>query len=152
MIYKLALKKTPMRAKEAKAYYGFTIKSPSDLYDLVRKLLKGEAQEVFLTFCLNVRLEVIGYVEVARGGIDYCLVDPKVVFGAALLSGAPNIILVHNHPSGDPSPSPDDIALTRRIKNGAQILGLTLVDHIIVAADLFESLSANGVMEKLALE
>lgn len=149
MIYKMTLKKVPYRAREAKLYYGAVIKEPSEVFTLAHKLLKGQAQEVFMCFHLNVRNIVIGFTEVARGGIESCQVDPRVLFGSALLAGASSIILVHNHPSGEPVASPDDIALDKRLRSGAKILGLTFLDHLIIVDGGYSSMAESGYIDSL---
>jgi DNA repair protein RadC len=75
---------------------------------------------------------VIGYYEVSRGTLDSTLVHPREVFKAAILANAAAIILTHNHPSGDPTPSPDDLALTQRLVQAGQIIGIDVLDHVIV--------------------
>jgi DNA repair protein RadC len=86
--------------------------------------------------------EIIGYTETARGSIDRCPVDPRCVFRAAITAGALAIIVAHNHPSGDRSPSREDRRLTERLRAGTELLGIGLLDHVIVTKTKFRSVPA----------
>ncbi len=120
-------------AAEDRAVYETTIRTPDDVGQIASHVLAGEDQEVVLAFYLNIKNKVLGFSEVARGGLDICHVDPRVVFRAAVLQGAAAIILVHNHPSGDPQPSGEDFELTKRLIKAGEILGIELLDHVVVA-------------------
>jgi len=124
--------------------YGASVRSPSDVARIAQLLIGDSAQEHFLVFLLDVRNRVIGYSEVARGGIDTCPVDPRVVFRTAVATGASALAAVHNHPSGTPEPSTDDILLTRRLKEAGELLGIQLLDHVIVTDTGTTSLRERG--------
>jgi DNA repair protein RadC len=94
--------------------------------------LQDQPGEVFAILCMSTKRRVIAYHEVSRGTLDATLVHPREVFKAALLANAAAIILTHNHPSGDPSPSADDVQLTRRLVDAGALLGVDVLDHIIV--------------------
>lgn len=149
-IYKLELRRRLCRVKEAEGLYNKLITDPVEISSLAGRLLKGEAQEVFLGFYFNTHNRIIGYTEIGRGGFDACPVDPKVLFSSALLAGATAIILVHNHPSsGNPVPSPDDIALTERVDRGSKLLGMVLMDHLVIGDDgSYVSLAERGLIPK----
>jgi DNA repair protein RadC len=85
---------------------------------------------------------------VAEGAVDLCPVDPREVFGAALRERGSAVVIAHNHPSGDPEPSPEDIALTKRLAQAGAVLGVPVLDHIIVgsANGLFVSLAERGFL------
>jgi DNA repair protein RadC len=85
--------------------------------------------------CLTSKLYLIGCHEVSRGSVDSTPVEPREVFKAAVLVNASAIVLVHNHPSGDPSPSAADLALTARIREAGELLGIELLDHVIIGHD-----------------
>jgi DNA repair protein RadC len=89
-------------------------------------------QEHFLALFLSNRSEVLALHEVSLGGLAATMVDPRVVFSGALLAGAAAMIMIHNHPSGDPEPSELDIALTKQIVGGARLLGINVLDHVII--------------------
>ena len=96
------------------------------------RLLQDEPGEVFAILCLSTKHRVIAYHEVSRGSLDSTLVHPREVFKAALLANAAAIVLAHNHPSGDPTPSPDDMTLTRRLVDAGRLLGVDVLDHIVI--------------------
>jgi DNA repair protein RadC len=95
-------------------------------------LLEHEVCEVGYVLCLTSKLDLIGYHEVSRGSLDSTLMHPREVFKAAVLLNAAGVVLVHNHPSGNPSPSADDIALTARIQEAGKLMGIELLDHVII--------------------
>lgn len=93
---------------------------------------------------LNNRMRVLGHTMVSIGGANECLAHPREVFRAAIIGSAISIAMVHNHPSGDPSPSEADIRLTRRMLEVGKIVGITLVDHLVMAGDKHCSLRELG--------
>lgn len=95
-------------------------------------LLEPETCEVGYVLCLTTRMDLIGYHEISRGSVDSTPMYPREVFKAAVLVNAASIILMHNHPSGDPSPSSVDCALAERIREAGVILGIEVLDHIII--------------------
>jgi DNA repair protein RadC len=129
-----------------------TVKSADDAVKTALSIfdfLRYETQEVFCVLHLDPALNVIGYHEAFRGGIDNCIVDNKVIFRAALLSGAVSIILVHNHPSGNVKPSKADSDITIRIKEAATYLNIKLLDHIIVSTTGSYSFEQEGNLRGL---
>lgn len=129
---------------EAVEPYGASVRSPSDVARIAQLLVGDSAQEHFLVFLLDVRNRVLGFSETSRGGIDTCPVDPRVVFRTAVALGSSGIVCVHNHPSGEPTPSTDDILLTRRLKEAGELLGIELLDHVIVTDTATVSLRERG--------
>lgn len=109
---------------------------------VVHRLIGAETQECFLALLLNGKNRLSGIVEVSRGTLTASLVHPREVFASALTERAAAIIVAHNHPSGDPEPSAEDIQVTQRLKEAGTILGIPLLDHVVVgsAADRFVSL------------
>ena len=106
--------------------------NPRETAALLMTMLQDEPSEVFAILCVTTKYRVIAYYEVSRGTLDATLVHPREVFKVALLANAAAIILTHNHPSGDPSPSPDDVQLTRRLVDAGALLGVEVLDHIVV--------------------
>lgn len=102
--------------------------------------------EEFKIMLLNRANRVLGIVDISQGGMSGTVVDPKVVFAAALKSAASGIILIHNHPSGNLKPSQADINLTRRLKTGGEILDIKILDHIILTKDGYFSLLDEGII------
>jgi len=97
------------------------------------RLASDAAQEEFHIVCLDVKNRVIGVHRISVGCLDRSLVHPREVFRPAIQDAAKSILLVHNHPSGDPTPSADDLSLTERLQDAGKTLGIGIVDHIIVA-------------------
>ena len=111
---------------------GRSITSPRDSAVALTTLLQDEPTEVFAILCLTTKYRVIAYHEVSRGTLDSTLVHPREVFKAALLANAAAIIVCQNHPSGDPTPTADDVEVTRRRAATGQIVGIEVLDHIVV--------------------
>jgi len=105
-----------------------------------------ELLEEFKILLLNRRNRVLGVVEISQGGLSGTVADPKVIFAAALKSCASGIILAHNHPSGELDPSREDTALTNKIKAGAELLELKVLDHLIISNDSFFSFADEGFL------
>ena len=112
---------------------------PADAAGALMTLLADEPAEVFAILCLTTKHRLIAFHEVSPGILDSTLVHPREVFKAALLANAAAIVAGHNHPSGDPTPSPDDIVLTRRLAAAGEILGVPLLDHVIVGEGRYYS-------------
>jgi DNA repair protein RadC len=93
---------------------------------------------------LNARHEVLRRVLLSRGSLNASIVHPREVFRPAILASAASMVLVHNHPSGDPEPSEEDIAITRRLAQVGDVHGITVLDHVVVAKGGFVSLRARG--------
>jgi DNA repair protein RadC len=122
------------------------LSSPSESADLLRSILQDEPAEVFGILCLTTKNRVIAYHEVSRGQLDATIVHPREVFKAALLANAASIIVAHNHPSGDPTPSTDDYQLTRRLISAGEILGIRVIDHIVIGDGTHVSLRESGLI------
>ena len=99
---------------------------------LLRPLIGNAAQEVFVALLLDAKSKVTAYVEITRGTLSASLVHPREVFGAAVRLGAASIIVAHNHPSGDPRPSAEDVATTERLVQCGNVLGIPVLDHIVL--------------------
>jgi DNA repair protein RadC len=101
---------------------------------------RGERQECFAVLLLDGRHRVKRLVPVGRGTLTASLVHPREVFGPAVREGAAAVLVAHNHPSGDPEPSAEDLAVTRRLGRSGRLLGIPLLDHLVVAGSAFRSL------------
>ena len=99
---------------------------------LIGPMLERQVVEVCYMLLLNTRNGLIGYHQLSRGSLTATPVHPREVYQVALLAGAAGIVLVHNHPSGDPTPSAEDVALTRRMTDAGHLLGVELLDHVII--------------------
>lgn len=120
--------------------------TPIDIYTYLRPVLAPLRHEEFHVLCLNPRNVVVRRVRVAVGGPSSCAVDPREVFAPVLAVGAGAMVIAHNHPSGDPEPSPQDVALTRQLREGARVLGLSLLDHLVVSSSGYVSFLERGLL------
>jgi DNA repair protein RadC len=109
-----------------------TVKSPEGAIKAVKNQLKGKKTEHFLVLCLDTRNHLINTHKVSIGSLDCSIAHPREVFKEAISSCAASVIFVHNHPSGDPTPSEDDIKLTKRLIEAGEIIGIEVLDHIII--------------------
>lgn len=103
-------------------------------------------RECFRVLALNARRRLLRDILVAQGGVDRCMVDPRDAFAPAVAVRASFLVLVHNHPSGNPEPSDMDVLLTHRLVNAAAVLGFRVLDHVIVAAEGFASMAQMGLV------
>ncbi len=122
------------------------IRSSADVYELFHPLLCDLATEEFWVLLLNQASKVIDKVRVSRGGIDQTTADVRTILREALLRRATQIILVHNHPSGNTRPSMDDKRLTEQVKKGAQTMNIHLADHVVVTDGRYYSFSDEGML------
>ena len=112
-----------------------------DVYRVVGPRLAGLQQEVFLSIGLDIRNGMLDVVEVARGTVHGVEVHPREVFRPLIRMAAAGAVVVHNHPSGDPTPSADDVALTRRLREVGELLGIPVVDHVVIGDRGFVSIA-----------
>ena len=120
--------------------------SPQLLFEYLKEKIGKEAKEHFTILYLDTRNKLI-VDEVSVGTLNASLVHPREVFKRAILNNASHVIIAHNHPSGDPSPSMDDIATTNRLIESGKILGIAVIDHIIVTKNSFISLKEQGIIK-----
>jgi DNA repair protein RadC len=121
------------------------LKSPEDVAAAVSRQLKGKKKEHFLVICLDTRNRLINCRPVSVGSLDTSIVHPREVFKEAVSSSAASVIFVHNHPSGDPEPSKEDIELTKRLAKAGEIVGIDVLDHVIVCDKSHSSLKAKNL-------
>ncbi|HPH64255.1 MAG TPA: DNA repair protein RadC [Kofleriaceae bacterium] len=117
------------------------MQSADDVYALLRPRVANLRQEVFIVIAIDARGQWIADFEVARGSVLSVEVFPREVFRPLIRVAAAAGVIAHNHPSGDPSPSPEDLLLTRRLREVATVVGIPLVDHVVVARDGFVSIA-----------
>ncbi len=118
------------------------VRGPSDVFARMGPRLRDASQEEFHTLLLNARHHVVREVLVTRGILDASLIHPREVFRLAVMEGAAGLILVHNHPSGDPTPSPEDRAVTRQLAEAGRALGIPVLDHVVVGHGRYVSLAS----------
>lgn len=142
---KYILREMTVKYKGFKKVKTLTIKAPKDIYDWF-KSLENEGVEKFLTVYLNTKNEVISFSADFSGGISNCSPDISCILKNALLQEASGIILIHNHPSGSPEPSIEDKTFTNKLKEGCNMVNITLLDHIVIGLDRFISFKTEGLI------
>jgi len=122
------------------------IRSPRDAAELLTEQLRYLQKEHFVCLFLNTKNVVIAQETLSIGSLNASIVHPREVFRAAIKYSSASIVCAHNHPSGDPAPSPEDIAITKRLVESGQIVGIDVLDHIVVGDGRFVSLKEQGFM------
>ena len=123
------------------------IESSHDVADLLMERLRYEKKEHFKSILVNTKGEILSVDTVSIGALSSTVVHPREVFSSAVRKSAAGVIFVHNHPSGDPLPSEEDIVTTKRLVKSGEILGIRVLDHIIIGDGEFSSLKAMNLME-----
>lgn len=124
--------------------YGEAITRPEDVWNLFKDDVVSWDRERFLTLALDPRKRLLGVEEVSVGTLTSSVVHPREIFKALILANAESFIGIHNHPSGDPHPSPEDLEVTRRLQEAGELLGIPLVDHVVLGHESFCSLCIRG--------
>lgn len=134
--------------REEQAAEDFDINSPAMVYELpfLREELISTDREKFICLHLNAKNRVTSWELVSIGTLNSSLVHPREVFKGAILANAASIILCHNHPSGDAEPSEDDIVLTKRLAKVGELLGISVLDHLVFTDTNYLSLKERGVL------
>ncbi len=121
------------------------VETPEDVANLVKGKLRDKKKEYFLALLLDTRSHLIKAAEISIGSLDTIIVHPREVFKEAIAASAASVIFVHNHPSGDPEASEDDIQLTKRLTEAGEIVGIAVLDHIIIGDNKYLSLKRQGL-------
>jgi DNA repair protein RadC len=133
-----------VRADPTDSAESTVLTTPREAAALYTTLLGSEAVEVFGLVCLTIKHRVLCYHELARGTLDTVAVHPRDVFRVALLAHAACVAVGHNHPSGDPAPSPNDVDLTGRLVAAGSLIGVEVLDHIIIGDERYYSFKESG--------
>lgn len=120
------------RIAKGQARQSLTFQDPGTVAEYYMEDFRHEEQEKLLLITLNSKGRLLGETVLSQGTVNATLISPREIFLSALAQHAVSVILLHNHPSGDPTPSAEDITLTRRVKESGDILGIELLDHIII--------------------
>lgn len=139
----------PKLVKEkSKEYSGDNISSPKDVASLMSSVyhLDKMAEEYTYAIGVDTKGKILGVFEISHGTVDMALISPREIFIRMLLCGACRMFIIHNHPSGDPTPSQEDIKLIKRIKECSQLLNIPLLDHIILGNLKYYSMMEEGVI------
>ena len=122
------------------------IRTAADVYQRMRLALRDLSHEEFHVLLLNTQNEVLRDLQVTRGTLDASLVHPREVFRPAVAEAAASVILVHNHPSGDPTPSSEDRSVTRQLRSAGELIGIDVLDHVVVGEGRYVSFAEAGMM------
>jgi len=125
---------------------GFKIRGPGDVQRLLAERIYPLDQEAFYVVCLDAQSQVRAIHEATRGTLNSSLVHPREVFRAAILAGAAGVVVVHNHPSGDPTPSADDRSVTRQLVDAGRLLDVPVYDHVIIGGERYVSFVEAGLL------
>ncbi|MFE5320154.1 DNA repair protein RadC [Paenibacillus sp. NPDC056579] len=123
-----------------------TVRSPEDVSSLLMEDMRYLQKEHFVCLFLNTKNHVIGQETLSMGSLNASIVHPREVFLAAIKRSSASIICVHNHPSGDPTPSSEDIQMTQRLVEAGDIIGIDVLDHIVIGDRTYISLKEQGLM------
>ena len=132
------------QARKLESFDRFT--SPQQVFDYFHHEFRDSRKEYFLTLLLDGKNRIIRRVQVSEGSLNQSIVHPREVFIPAVKESAAAVILVHNHPTGDPAPSSEDIAITRRLKEAGEIMGIKVLDHIIIGDGEYLSFVERGLL------
>lgn len=128
------------RLSKESAKDGVMFENPSTIVDCYKEEMRHQKQEHMKLLMLDTKSKLIGEMNISKGTVNAALITPRELFIEALACGAVYIILLHNHPSGDPTPSKNDIMLTQRVREAGEIVGIRLLDHIIIGNNCYVSL------------
>lgn len=123
------------RLSEARLRPGTAVRSGRDVALVVRESVRGSRRETFFALLLDARHRILSLRIVSTGSVESTLVHPREVFSPAVREGASAVVVAHNHPSGDPTPSREDRLVTERLQEAGQLLGIELLDHVVVGED-----------------
>jgi len=124
----------------------FDIKEPQSIVKAIRASIKDKAKEHFKLILLNARNKILGISTISIGSLNASIVHPREVFKDAIVHNAYSVVLAHNHPSGDPEPSEDDLKMTRKLVESGKILGIEVLDHLIIGKNAFYSFKEEGLL------
>ena len=123
-----------------------SIHHPQDVYNLIGPEMSALAQEQVRVLLLDVKNNVLAQRVIYQGNVNSSILRPAEVLRPAVIECAPSIILSHNHPSSDPTPSPEDVQVTNDLQKAAELLGIELLDHVIIAGKRFTSMKEQGFL------
>jgi DNA repair protein RadC len=123
------------------------IRTPEDVYTYMAHVLPDQQVEYFLAILLNTKNKIIGHEMISKGSLSQSVVHPREVLKVAILYRASAFIIVHNHPSGNPTPSQPDIEMSRRVRDSGEIIGIDMLDSVILGDGDFVSLKEQGLLD-----
>ncbi|MEA3424351.1 MAG: DNA repair protein RadC [Bacillota bacterium] len=122
------------------------ILSPADIYNFLGRDMKHFKKEVFRTVFLDTKNRVIDYEDISIGSLNTSIVHPREVFNRAIKKSAAGVVLMHNHPSGNPNPSNEDISITKRLSKAGDLLGIKVLDHVIIGIGKYFSMKEENLI------
>lgn len=142
----LCLSELAKRMARAPGNANLSFSSPTSIAEYYMEDMRHRQQEHMKLLMFNTKTKLLGETEVSKGTVNASLISPRELFIEALQKNAVSIILMHNHPSGDPSPSKEDILITKRIKSAGELIGIQLLDHIIIGDNCYISFAQAGLL------
>lgn len=142
----LCLSEFSKRLSKASAKEGLTFTCPSSIAEYYMEEMRHEKQEQMKLLMLNTKSKLLGETNISKGTVNSSLISPRELFIEALQKQAVSIILLHNHPSGDPSPSDADVQITNRVKMAGELIGIELLDHIIIGDNCYVSFAEHKLL------
>lgn len=143
----LCLSELTKRLSKATGYKRLCFTEPKSIADYYMEDMRHLKQEQMKLLLFNTKTRLLGETDISKGTVNASLISPRELFIEALQKNAVSIILLHNHPSGDPMPSKQDILVTRRIKEAGDLIGIQLLDHIIIGNNCYMSFIEEGFMD-----
>ena len=125
---------------------GQPLRSAEEVYQHFREPLSREKRELFYVVMLNNKNRKIREVKISEGSLTASIVHPREVYNPVIRESAAAVIFVHNHPSGDPAPSPEDVDITRRLKEVGDVMGIRVLDHVVIGSDRYFSFNDRGLL------
>ena len=148
----LCLCELSKRMARASAQERLNFSAPETITGYYMEDMRHRNREVLKLILLNTRSRLIGEKDLSIGTVNMALISPREILVEALLKDAVSIILIHNHPSGDPTPSRNDICVTRRVFEAGRMIGIGLLDHIVIGDNCFVSMREKGFLDKMDSE
>lgn len=143
----LSLCELAKRLSKASAGPELNFNAPATIARYYMEDLRHQKQENMKLLLLNTKSRLIGETDISKGTVNSAVISPRELFVEALQKDAVSIILLHNHPSGDPAPSKEDILITRRIYEAGMMIGIELLDHIIIGNNCYSSMREDGILK-----
>ncbi len=140
----LCLSELSKRLSKATAQAGLSFSTPASIARYYMEDMRHQRQEALKLLLLNTKTRLIGETNISKGTVNAAVISPRELFVEALQKNAVSIILLHNHPSGDPTPSKEDVLITKRIRDAGDLIGIELLDHIIIGNNCYISLREKG--------
>ncbi len=134
------------RLGQTKWQAGEPLRSPENVFLHFQNKFRKEKREIFYVVLLNNKNRKIREVKISEGSLTASLVHPREVFNPVIRESAAAVLFVHNHPSGDPTPSQEDMEITRRLKEVGEVMGIRVVDHVVIGHDRYFSFSDRGIL------